>query len=71
MKEKLLKEMLDNSRKGKSHFNDDAVDFITERINELVDIPLLTEEVERILIQAILRIIYNLLFNQNRLLLDS
>lgn len=68
MKELIMKEMLKNPLKGNDQFNDDALEYIVDRINAILDVPLINEELERIIIQAIIRIIYNLLFVKNGML---
>lgn len=62
MNELIVKEVLNSKAKGNEQFNDDAMEYLINRINAILDIPLINEEVEKIIIQAIIKIIYNLLF---------
>lgn len=62
MKELIKNEVLKTLPKGDEQINDDAIEYIADRINAILDIPLINEAVEKIVIQAIIKIIYNLLF---------
>ena len=52
------------NRNGK--LDESTKDYLTDRINAILDIPFLNEEIERIIIQAILRVIFSLIFVKQR-----
>lgn len=59
---KLIKEkVLKNVVSGNEQLDQETLDYITKRINAILDVPLLNEALEEIIIQAILKIVYNLL----------
>lgn len=64
MNELVIQEVVKNSNKGNGEFNDEAIEYLVDKINAILDIPLINEELERIIIQAIIKIITNLLFTQ-------
>jgi hypothetical protein len=59
---KLIKEkVLKNVVSGNEQLDQETLDYITKRINAILDVPLLNEALEEIIIQAILKIVYNVL----------
>ncbi len=62
MKELIVKDVMKNLTKGKDQYNDDTISYLTDKINAILDIPFINEEVERIIIEAILQIIYSIIF---------
>ncbi len=71
MQEGIIKEILKTVKKENFTFDEELIQYITDRLNELIDIPLLNEDVEKIILQAILKIVVNLLFNQSKLILRN
>lgn len=71
MKELIKDEVVRNAMQKDGQFNDEAIEYIVDRINEILNIPLVNEEVEKIMIQAIIKIIYNLLFTNITRLIDK
>ncbi len=62
MKELIKQEVLKSLSNDTDHFNEETIEYLADRINAILDIPLINEAVEKIIIQAIIKIIYNLLF---------
>ncbi|MBI9032717.1 hypothetical protein JEZ13_12040 [bacterium] len=68
MNDLFFTDVLSNSRKGNDQFNDELIQYLTDRINAKVDIPFINEELERIIIHAILKIVFNLLLTKTDIL---
>lgn len=62
MKELIKQEVMKSLSNDTDHFNEETIEYLADRINAILDIPLINEAVEKIIIQAIIKIIYNLLF---------
>lgn len=71
MNDLIIKDMLKDVKGDKDLFNDEAVQYITDRINAMLDIPFINEDVERIIFNAIIKIIFNLLISRSSVLLKS
>jgi hypothetical protein len=68
MTEKIKKEVLANVNKESVDFNDDTIEIISEKLNQLLDIPYINEELEGIIINAVVKILYTLIFNSGKVL---
>ncbi len=68
MTEKIKKEVLANVNKESVDFNDDTIEIISEKLNQLLDIPYINEELEGIIIKAVVKILYTLIFNSGKVL---
>lgn len=68
MTEKIRKEVLANVSNESVDFNDDTIEIISEKLNQLLDIPYINEELEGIIINAIVKILYTLIFNSGKVL---
>ena len=71
MNESFFKDVSKNSQAENEQFNDEAIQYITDRINAMIDIPLISEKVEGIIIQALMKIIFNLLSTRNGILTQN
>lgn len=66
MNDVAIREVIKEAGNRNNKFDESTIDYLTERINAILDIPFLNEEIERIIIQAILRVIFSLIFVKQR-----
>lgn len=66
MNDLVMREVIKEAGNRNHTFDESTIDYLTERINAILDIPFLNEEIEKIIIQAILRIIFSLIFVKQR-----
>lgn len=66
MNDVAIREAIKEAGNRNNKFDESTIDYLTERINAILDIPFLNEEIERIIIQAILRVIFSLIFVKQR-----
>jgi len=71
MNKSFFKDVAKNSQVENEQFNDEAIQYITDRINAMIDIPFISEQVESIIFQALVKIVFNLLFTRNGILTQN
>ncbi|MFA7056705.1 MAG: hypothetical protein WC155_03975 [Candidatus Cloacimonadales bacterium] len=71
MNDLIMREVIKEAGNRNNKFDDSTIHYLADRINAILDIPLLNEEMEKIIIQAVLRIIFSLLFAKQRITINN